>query len=66
MTAPDPNPGDLPTQIAARLQGLGAPADAAQLARLSKALGRLAQTRPLAVAPADRDFTAVLQRCRHA
>ena len=65
MTTPNPIPSDLPAQIEARLRGLGAPADAAQVARWSKALSRLAPTRPLDVDPACRDFVAVLQRCRH-
>ena len=65
MTVPTPPPSDLPAQIAARLQGLGARADAAQVVRLSKALGRLAPTQPLDIDPACRDFVAVLQRCRH-
>ena len=66
MTQPTPAPNDLPTQIVVRLQGMGVHADAAQVARWTKALNRLAQTQPQAIDPACHDFLAVLQRCRHA
>ena len=66
MTLPTPTPSDLPTQIVDRLQDMGVRADATQVARWAKALNRLAPTQPLAIDPAQRDFLAVLQRCRHA
>ena len=66
MTPSAPTPSDLPAQISARLEGLGVPADAAQVARLTKALSRLAAPQSLAIDPRCRDFVAVLQRCRHA
>ena len=66
MTTQPPAHSDLSAQVQAHLQGQGVATEAAQVARLTKALTRLAQPQPLAVDPASRDFDAVLQRCRHA
>ena len=61
-----PTPTDLAAQVQAAVVQHGLALDAAQQARLVKALCRLVVTEPMPVAPADADFATVLKRVAHA